>query len=93
MKPVRPVPPTSRPEYLASILGEALAEIDILGGNTCRDLVEFALRIELSAYDLYRVITETKIEEQAKETFLSIAQAEKAHMKMIARAIRQCDFD
>jgi rubrerythrin len=48
------------------------------------------LDIEYSAYDLYRTMAEQTESEEAKTAFLSIAQAEKAHMQAIAKAISQC---
>lgn len=75
--------------------GEALEKVLSLlasqSGDICMDLVELALQIEYSAYDLYRTVAENSQEQEAKKVFLSIAQAEKSHMRMLTRAIEFCE--
>lgn len=61
-----------------------------LTDRTCLNLIELALRIEYSALDLYRTMAEKSSEPEARETLLSVAQAEKAHMRVLTRAIETC---
>ncbi|MFW5637587.1 MAG: ferritin family protein, partial [Thermodesulfobacteriota bacterium] len=60
------------------------------GDKPCGSLLETALHIEYSAYDLYRTMAEGTDEAEAKEAFLTISQAEKSHMRKLAAAIPQC---
>ncbi|MEZ4549930.1 MAG: hypothetical protein R2874_05475 [Desulfobacterales bacterium] len=54
-----------------------LGEIDV---NPCTAVLEFALDIEFSAYDLYRTHANLKFDDASvAEAFLSVAQAEKAY--------------
>jgi rubrerythrin/rhodanese-related sulfurtransferase len=71
-------------------LDEVLQRVEAIEKNVCLNLLEMALDIEYSAYDLYRTMAEQTESAEAESTFLSIAQAEKAHMKAIAKAISQC---
>jgi rubrerythrin len=48
------------------------------------------MTIEYSAFELYRTMAERSGNSEAQSIFLSIAQAEKAHMRALARAINQC---
>lgn len=59
--------------------------------NPCMALMELALSIEYAAYDLYRTMAVRNDDSAAREAFWRIAQAEKAHMRMITRAIPECD--
>ena len=45
---------------------------------------------EYTAFDLYRVMAEHTDNSEARETFLAIAQAEKGHMRALARSIAKC---
>lgn len=71
-------------------LDEVLQRVETIKENLCLNLLEMALDIEYSAYDLYRTMAEQTESEEAKTAFLSIAQAEKAHMQAIARAVSHC---
>jgi len=71
-------------------LNDVLQRVEAMEENVCLDLLEMALDIEYSAYDLYRTMSEKTESEEAKSAFLSIAQAEKAHMRAIAEAIAYC---
>lgn len=51
------------------------------------DVIEFALRIELQAYDLYRTMADRQGPGGAQDAFFSIAQMEKAHMKLVAKLL------
>jgi len=55
-----------------------------------KGIIDLALSIEFTAYDLYRVMAERTGNSEAREAFLAIAQAEKGHMRALARAIGQC---
>ncbi len=68
----------------------ALRRVAAPEGGRCLHAVELALRIELSAYDLYRGVADRVEAAEAREALLSIAQAEKAHMRTLARAIGHC---
>lgn len=51
------------------------------------DLLETALTIEYAAYDLYRAAADRVPEDATREALIAIAQAEKAHMELLARAL------
>jgi rhodanese-related sulfurtransferase/rubrerythrin len=74
--------------------GEALADVlerlDSLEGNPCLNLMELALHIEYSAFDLYRTLADRTQDEKTRETIMTIAQAEKAHMRTLVKALAQC---
>jgi rhodanese-related sulfurtransferase/rubrerythrin len=69
---------------------DIIQRIDQTEENPCINLLELSLHIEYSAFDLYRTIAEKTADKRAKDVFLSIAQAEKAHMKTIAKSITEC---
>ena len=58
--------------------------------RSCIDLMELALNMEIQAYDLYRTMADREPPGDAREAFLAIAQMEKKHMQMLARAVSQC---
>lgn len=72
-------------------LMDTLRRAAAIEGNTCLNLIELALHLENSAFDLYRTMAERTESKEAQEVFLSIAQAEKTHMKDLIDAIGQCD--
>jgi rubrerythrin len=45
---------------------------------------------EIQAYDLYRTMADREIVADARDAFLSIAQMEKKHMRMLAKALSHC---
>ncbi|MDJ0720507.1 MAG: rhodanese-like domain-containing protein [Desulfobacterales bacterium] len=51
------------------------------------NILELALDIEYRAYDLYRNIAEKTSDAEQRDTLLTIAQAEKKHMRVIGRAL------
>jgi rubrerythrin len=51
-------------------------------------VIDLAMTIEYSAYDLYRAMAAHTESVEANSTFLSIAQAEKAHMRALTRALK-----
>lgn len=71
-------------------LNDVLKRVETIKENVCLNLLEMALDIEYSAFDLYRTMAEQTESTEAKSAFLSIAQAEKAHMQTIARAVSNC---
>lgn len=59
--------------------------------NPCSALMDLALDIEFSAFDLYRTLANQKTDDpQMAGVFLDIAQAEKSHMRMISAALDLC---
>jgi rhodanese-related sulfurtransferase/rubrerythrin len=74
--------------------GENLIDIlkraTIIGGNTCMNIMELALNIENSSFDLYRTMAAQTDSKEAQDIFLSIAQAEKTHIKTLIDAIDLC---
>ncbi|MGB5422374.1 MAG: rhodanese-like domain-containing protein [Desulfobacterales bacterium] len=71
-------------------LEAVLDRVRSLTDRTCLNLIELALHIEYSALDLYRTLAERTLEPEARDTLLSVAQAEKAHMRVLIRAIETC---
>jgi rhodanese-related sulfurtransferase/rubrerythrin len=71
-------------------LDKVLQRVEAIEKNVCLNLLEMALDIEYAAYDLYRAMAEQTESVDTERVFLSIAQAEKAHMKAIAKAISRC---
>jgi len=59
--------------------------------NRCVHIIELALHIEYAAFDLYRTMAENAKDQTAQEAFLTIAQAEKNHMRTLARALDLCE--
>lgn len=73
-------------EPLLAVVERMDAAVD----HSCVGLMELAMTIEVQAYDLYRSMADRSEDSSAREAFLSIAQMEKKHMQMLAKAIRQC---
>ena len=71
-------------------LEDAVERMEDLDGDRCLHLMEMSLNVEYAAYDLHRTIAEQSEEEETREAFWSIAQAEKGHMRTITKAIRMC---
>lgn len=72
-------------------LNEVIKKLDNLEErDLCLNVMETALDIEYSAYDLYRTVSDKALDPDAKEAFLSIAQAEKSHMRIITKALERC---
>ncbi len=70
-----------------------MGQVENLSGPPCLRLMELALDMEYTAYDLYRNLAESSQAPEEKRVFLSIAQGEKSHMKSIARSLAQCPAD
>ena len=73
-------------------LENALQRVEALEGNLCLNLMELSLNLEYSAFDLHRTIAEKAVDAETREAFLSIAQSEKRHMRVIAKAIDGCSL-
>ena len=71
-------------------LADTCRNLDELVNRNCTEIIDLALTIEYAAFDLYRSMAERTDHPDAKETFLTIAQVEKAHMRTLARAIEIC---
>jgi rhodanese-related sulfurtransferase/rubrerythrin len=74
-------------------LENTLQRVEALDGNLCLNLMELSLNIEYSAFDLHRTIADKATDAETREVFLSIAQAEKRHMRTIAKAIDGCGIN
>jgi len=72
-------------------LAEVLTRLPMNADTICVDLVELALHIEYTAFDLYRVMAEQNEDPALKSTFLALAQAEKGHMRMLIQAVTHCE--
>ncbi len=74
--------------------GEKLADVidrlSTLPTQTCRTLMEFALTVEIQAYDLYRNLANELDDASAQDAFLSISQMEKKHMQLLAKVFKEC---
>ncbi|MDY6839312.1 MAG: rhodanese-like domain-containing protein [Thermodesulfobacteriota bacterium] len=70
---------------------DTLSRAEAIEGNVCMHLIELSLHIEHAAFDLYRTMAEETENQEAEEAFLSIAQAEKRHMKTLIDTIGLCD--
>ncbi|MDR2550292.1 MAG: sulfurtransferase [Desulfobulbus sp.] len=58
--------------------------------HPCRSVLEMALTIEYAAYDLYRSMAHRFLGTAMEAAFNAIAEAEKVHMLLAARALGQC---
>ena len=70
-------------EALEDVLGRLKSIRTDIGIN----VLELSLRIEYQAYDLYRNLAGRTKDARAKDSLLSIAQAEKSHMRRLNHAI------
>ncbi len=71
-------------------LETALQKASAVQGRACLGLVELALGIEYAAFDLYRAMADQAAAPDAREAFMTIAQAEKGHMHALVQAIEAC---
>jgi rubrerythrin len=67
-----------------------LERLQTFSDRSCIHLMELALNMEIQAFDLYRTMADRESTPDAREAFLSIAQMEKKHMQMLAKAVSQC---
>lgn len=72
-------------------LDGVLERLDAIEGDGCMALIEMSLQIEYAAFDLYRVMADRSDDPDARQAFISIAQAEKGHMRLLTRAIDHCN--
>ena len=75
--------------------GELLT--DVLAGvspsvpeEACIHLIELSLLIEYRAFELYRTVADRAPDNDARDALLALAQAEKAHMRVLTQAIETC---
>ena len=72
-------------------VSQMIETLEVIEGDLCTALMELALNIEYTAYDLYRsAATRRDTDAETADLFMDIAQAEKSHMRMIARALAEC---
>lgn len=71
-------------------LEQAISRIDSGESKTCMNLMEMALIIELSAYDLYRSMADQHEDASARQAFLHLAQMEKNHIQTVADIMPLC---
>lgn len=69
---------------------ETCRQLDSVQKHGCTAVIDLAMTIEYSAFELYRTMAERSENSEAQSMFLSIAQAEKAHMRALTRAIDHC---
>ncbi|WP_456386440.1 hypothetical protein [Desulfolithobacter sp.] len=69
---------------------ELVARFDRIRGPVCVNVVEMALSIEMTAYDLYRNMAHRYSGTEMETPFLALAQAEKEHMRIAADALLGC---
>ncbi len=68
------------------LLADQLSLLDKLQESSPQALLEMILDIEYAAYDLYCAVAEKLRNSGLEETFLTLAQAEKQHMRLAAEA-------
>lgn len=56
----------------------------------CQNVIEMAITIEFSAYDLYRNMAHLYKDTDMEKHFLSLCQSEKEHMRIAADALHHC---
>ena len=71
-------------------LQELLGRVESIKGNLCLNLLEIALNIEYAAFDLYRTLAEDIEDRGIKEALWSLAEQEKAHIRVIAKSLGRC---
>jgi rhodanese-related sulfurtransferase/rubrerythrin len=71
-------------------LNQTMELLDGLTEQSCLRTLELALKIEYAAFDLYRNLADQSESSEAREAFISLAQAEKGHMHALIDAIEQC---
>ncbi|NNF98763.1 MAG: hypothetical protein HKM93_05255 [Desulfobacteraceae bacterium] len=71
-------------------LKKMLKRVISIKSDTCMILIELGLLIENAALDLYKAMADQTVDRHTKKAFLAIAQAEKAHMKILLGQIEKC---
>jgi rubrerythrin len=69
---------------------DACARLLKVESRSCTKIIDLALSIEYAAFDLYRVMADRTDDSETRETFQAIAQAEKGHMRALARSLDKC---
>jgi len=68
-------------------LADALERLRAIRTDIGLNVLELSLRIEYQAYDLYRSLADRATDGRFRDSLLSIAQAEKTHMRRLNQAI------
>ncbi len=68
-------------------LKEALDHLQALHSDNHIPILELSLSIEYRAYDLYRSLAERTADAHVRDNLLTIAQAEKSHMRQLQQAL------
>ena len=68
-------------------LKEALDHLQALHSDNHIHILELSLSIEYRAYDLYRSLAERTADAHVRDNLLTIAQAEKSHMRQLQQAL------
>jgi rhodanese-related sulfurtransferase/rubrerythrin len=68
-------------------LTDALERLRAIRTDIGLNVLELSLRIEYQAYDLYRNLADRTTDDRFRDSLLSIAQAEKTHMRRLNQAI------
>jgi rhodanese-related sulfurtransferase/rubrerythrin len=75
-------------------LKTALEQLSQVPEDACLRMVEMGLQIEYAAYDLYRTLSDhSDVDETTRQAFISLAQAEKAHLQILIDTTVQCADD
>ena len=69
---------------------DSCRRLESIENHRCLGIIDLALTIEYTAFDLYRQMAERIEDTDARTVFLSLAQTEKAHMQTLTHAIAQC---
>ena len=102
MSPVRELLPRFEEVYeaLPGDIVEGGRDVDALvaglaglSKEPCLDIIEMAIDIEFSAYDLYRSMAHRFVDTPLEQSFLAIAHAEKEHMRIASEALQFCEDD
>jgi sulfur-carrier protein adenylyltransferase/sulfurtransferase len=71
-------------------LSKAFDRLALQREKTCLNLVELAIEMENTAFDLYRTLADRSQNDSIKNIAADIAQAEKNHMQTLFTALEQC---
>ena len=71
-------------------LEEALERLKALPADNGIHILELSLSVEYRAYDLYRSQAERTPDAPTRDSLLTIAQAEKSHMRQLQQALADC---
>lgn len=71
-------------------LEPALARAESVALQPCVAFAELALDIEYHAYELYRTLSDQNRDPEEKATFLTLAEQEKGHIRLISSRLENC---